>query len=212
MNIRDEHLEENPNKSYSVDWFRDRIPVLDEVLDHLKGKENLRLLEIGSFEGRSTSWFMDTILTHPSSSAHCIDPWEQCHKLDQWTKDIYDAFEMSWIYDNFLSNTKEYGDRVSHWKGRSQELIRYLPLSAELNYDIIYIDGSHIATDAMEDIILSFQLLKLGGVMILDDYRWSPWNDLRRTPRLAVDAFLTIYQEKIQVLHKDYQVIIRRTR
>ena len=36
-------------------------------------------------------------------------------------------------------------------------------------YDIIYIDGSHEARDVLEDAVLAYRLLKIGGLLIFDD-------------------------------------------
>lgn len=82
------------------------------------------------------------------------------------------------------------------------------------SYDFIYIDGDHHAASVLEDAVLSFPLLKKGGIMIFDDYRWG--EQLETTPerlnipKPAIDAFLDIYADKIKVLLKDYQVIIEK--
>ena len=58
------------------------------------------------------------------------------------------------------------------------------------SYDFVYVDGCHLATCAIADIILSWDLLKTGGILIIDDYGWlGPPLD---RPKVAVDAFLTI--------------------
>ena len=41
---------------FSEDWFTNNIPVWQSMLERFKGKENLRYLEIGVFEGRSAIW------------------------------------------------------------------------------------------------------------------------------------------------------------
>ncbi|MCZ6464828.1 MAG: class I SAM-dependent methyltransferase [Proteobacteria bacterium] len=39
--------------------------------------------------------------------------------------------------------------------------------------DFIYIDGCHEAACVLLDAVLSWDLLKVGGTMIFDDYVWS---------------------------------------
>jgi hypothetical protein len=34
-------------------------------------------------------------------------------------------------------------------------------------------DGSHRARDVLEDAVLSWPLLKVGGIMLFDDYLWQ---------------------------------------
>jgi hypothetical protein len=70
-------------------------------------------------------------------------------------------------------------------------------------FDLIYIDGSHQAPDVLTDAVMSFQLLRVGGVMIFDDYLWSmdkPGSqDVLKMPKPAIDAFINIFQRKMSV-------------
>jgi hypothetical protein len=61
----------------------------------------------------------------------------------------------------------------------------------------------------MADMVLSWDLLKLGGIMIIHDYDW-PSPALER-PAIAVDAFLDSYQPSLELLAKDSRVIVRKT-
>jgi predicted O-methyltransferase YrrM len=78
-------------------------------------------------------------------------------------------------------------------------------------FDIVYVDGSHRACHALRDIVISFELLKDGGLMIIDDYAWKAYpDDPMLNPGPAIDAFLTIYAPRINLLHKEYQVIVKK--
>ena len=69
-----------------------------------------------------------------------------------------------------------------------------------VKFDFIYIDGSHMAVDVLTDLILSFRLLKIGGLCICDDYYWTPEIDnfdLGKSPKMAIDAFSSIYSKRI---------------
>jgi hypothetical protein len=61
---------------FSMDLSEHNIPLYEKYLEHLKGKP-CRLLEIGSFEDGSTTWFLDNIATHEDSFVDTIDGWEQ---------------------------------------------------------------------------------------------------------------------------------------
>lgn len=127
-----------------------------------------------------------------------------------WTKELYDRYDMKNVFLNFIRNIEEYGDRVKYEIGISQLLLRKLPYDKDFCFDFIYIDGSHIASDVLEDSILAFRLLKPGGIMVFDDYDWDFFGDQRRHPRIAVDAFLSIYDGKYKLLHKAKQVYIEK--
>ena len=46
--------------------------------------------------------------------------------------------------------------------------------------------------------------------MIFDDYLWFAMKKYIDNPKSAIDAFLEIYSDKINILFKDYQVIIEK--
>ena len=58
--------------------------------------------------------------------------------------------------------------KVTKIKATSREALRKLPFES---YDLVYLDGSHMAADVLEDAVLSFPLLKPGGILIFDDYQ-----------------------------------------
>jgi hypothetical protein len=62
----------------------------------------------------------------------------------------------------------------------------------------------------IKDAVNSFEVLRVGGLLAFDDYLWGAALPLLQTPKLAIDAFLSIYQNKIKVLVKDYQVLVQK--
>ena len=46
--------------------------------------------------------------------------------------------------------------------------------------------------------------------MIFDDYGWTIEPRPEDRPKLAIDAFLNLFQKEIQVLELDYQAIVSR--
>ena len=85
-----------------------------------------------------------------------------------------------------------------------------------LNYfDVVYIDGSHSASDVLTDAVLAFHLTRVAGVMIFDDYLWYQEGPEQRNPltapKIAIDAFLNIFQRKVDILRQPlYQVYARK--
>lgn len=196
-------------KNFKWDYFTRCIPTWEQYLASMKGKPDLKFLEVGSFEGRSACWFLDNILTDLSSTLTCIDYFEDTISQGIWTKELYEnTYNMPEIHQNFLHNTKEYGAKVSCVLGDSKQILRQF--DRKETFDCIYIDGSHIASDVLEDIVLSFPLLKVNGLLILDDYYWDMWKNQLREPKIAIDAFLQIYQNQYNLLLKDRQVILSK--
>ena len=186
---------------FTVDWFSHNIPSWDIYLNNFKNKPNLNFLEIGSFQGRSTVWLLENILTDENSSITCIDTFEGSIEHH-----IYSKNELINLFDIFVHNVSTFKNKINIIRGKSQEVLKLLNES----YDFIYIDGDHTAVSVIEDAILSFSLLKKDGIMIFDDYMWLQMNNYIDNPKPAIDAFLELYANKITLLYKDYQVIIKK--
>lgn len=184
----------NQSKDYqfTTDYVSVYAPTWVKFLRPLQGRPNLKMLEIGSFEGKSTVWFLKNILTHTTSSILCID-----------------SFARPGGEFRFDHNIKVTGDgtKVNKKKGPSEFVLP--SLSGEL-FDIIYIDGCHKALNVLFDLISSWLLLKPGGIIILDDYLWEMDRPINDRPQWAIDLFLSLNLEEIDVLHKNYQVIFKK--
>ena len=174
---------------FSADSFSQNIPQFERFLGELKHTP-CRLLEIGAHEGRSATWLIDNIATHPSA-----------------TVDTIDAYEKPRLQHNLAATGHR--EKVTFHAGFSAVVLPTLPLDS---YDFAYIDGNHWAVNVLEDAVLSFRLVKVGGIMAFDDYLWDDpeWNHEGR-PKEAIDAFLTIYSMQIEILYRGYQVWIRKT-
>jgi hypothetical protein len=176
------------HKSRAKDWERELAPY--------KGRENLKYLEVGVFEGRSLLWMVENVLTHPTSTAVAIDIF-----MDEYEA-TYDA--------NIVASGA--AKRVTKIKEPSRTALRKLPLDS---FDIIYIDGSHTADDVLADAVLSWDLLRVGGLVIFDDYGWAgrPKGGAlppELLPRVPIDAFITSYRYEIELVTKRGQVMLRK--
>lgn len=189
--------------TFSNNWFESNIPVWSTVLAHLVGKP-CNALEIGAFEGAATVWLLENVLTHPSSRIVSIDPCTGNieHDMDQ-TKDLCKSYAT-----NVLCNFQKKARLV---KTFSNVALMYPDIQTTL-FDIIYIDGDHHAHAVLEDAVLAFRLLKLGGIMIFDDFAWPVYTDQPYMhPSTAVKAFVACYGMYVTVIHEDYQVILKKT-
>ena len=196
-----EDCEDKHEYIFTVDFFSNNIPIWTHYLKELKNKPNLHFLEIGSFQGRSAIWLLENILTNESSILTCIDTFEGSieHK-NHFENDIKN------LLDIFSHNISKFKNKVNIIKNISQIALKQI----NEQYDFIYIDGDHKASSVLEDAILSFSLLKKGGIIIFDDYLWFEMKKYIDNPKSAIDAFLEIYADKITVLYKGYQVIIEK--
>jgi len=204
-----------PNSPYvfTQGWFLFNVLDWENHLRELKGKTNIHALEIGSYEGFSAIWQLENILTDSASTITCID-----------------IFDDKVIEDRFDQNIRATGvsNKVIKLKGSSEKMLRGLHLE---QYDYIYIDGSHMPKWVLSDAVLSWDLLKKGGLMIFDDYKhieekppqsrptgiefldnyiWKIRKRETHSPKPAIDAFLEIFGPYLEVFSKKFQVVVKK--
>jgi GR25 family glycosyltransferase involved in LPS biosynthesis/predicted O-methyltransferase YrrM len=184
-----------PTYDFSADWFTPHIPAWKRLFAGLRWPSQhhpLRVLEVGSFEGRSTCWLLENLLTHPQSRIVAVDSFEGVIGLTEGTK--------SSVKERFLRNIKATGaaEKVDLAEGQSGDVLRrFRPTPS---FDLIYIDGNHDARRVLEDAILCWPLLKIGGALIFDDYLFGSPENAVSNPKFAIDAFLHIHSCELTVL------------
>lgn len=168
---------------FTVAWFRKRnlSSFREHVHPQFAGKPTL-YLELGVFEGMSMCWMLQKVLTHPDSRAVGVDPWLQTSKLDEQ--------HMEEVKRRAYRNVQKVGDvcrvtgAIEEWtnkcqlvRGNSDEVLhRMLKRGgfagvARESVDLCLVDGNHYALPVLSDCRLVWQLLKPGGVMMMDDVR-----------------------------------------
>ncbi|HWB02684.1 MAG TPA: class I SAM-dependent methyltransferase [Verrucomicrobiales bacterium] len=169
--------------------------------------EPVKALEVGGFEGISANLMLDLLFTHPDSEIHAIDPFLPDPTTPEVDGQTRECFEQNCA-------TGGHEDRIKLYEGLSSEVLAWMA-SAEgfwQSFDFIYIDGSHLAKDVFIDAALSWHLLKPGGILAFDDYGWGEdeANPVAK-PRLAIDAFSSVFRDHLQLLHSGWRRIYRKT-
>jgi predicted O-methyltransferase YrrM len=159
-----------------------------------------KILEIGVFEGRGSCYIIDFLKKNNGGELYCIDPWTESQ--------FYDMIE---VKKNFESNinlalTDAKNINFNLYEGLSQYKLIEIFNKVGVNYfDFIYIDGNHCAPEVLIDAILSFNLLSINGVIGFDDYLWCnkrfEYIDILKNPKIAIDAFTTIFYKKISIIN-----------
>jgi predicted O-methyltransferase YrrM len=196
---------------FTTDWFHWAPEVWNQLIPLMASRK--AFLEIGSYEGRSTTWIVENMMEEEGGQIICIDTWEggEEHKAA--------ANDMSEVEKNFDHNMKllkaSHPDAViGKHVGLSHIKLAGMISDEEgwLGYfDFIYIDGSHIAKDVLTDACMAWPLLKQGGLMVFDDYTWGPPRDALHRPKIAIDAFTNIFGEELEMIHMGYQLVVRKT-
>jgi predicted O-methyltransferase YrrM len=193
------------NYRFTEDWFSPNIPIWELVVRELA--ECDAILEVGSYEGRSTVWLLENALS-PSGTLTAIDTWEggeEHRALGTDMGSVEDRFD----HNIAVTKTQLPNQTVTKLKGTSFEHLRQLPLEA---FNLAYVDGSHTARDVLSDACLTWPLLKPGAFLIFDDYLWGNPRDALHRPKLAIDSFINVYAEELSLFHIGNQLTLRKTK
>lgn len=184
-----------------LNWVDD-IPtgsrnIFENVLELFRDKQNLIILEVGVFVGRS---IIEILKKLPNGFAFAVDNWSLSKKECYYENDIK---------TEFLKNIKEekVEERIKLLEGDSFKILLNLHKSGLL-FDFIYVDGSHISIDCYSDIIISWNMIKKGGVLAIDDYEWNLEGDKFERCKESIDHFLNKIEGEYTMLNKGYRIFL----
>ena len=180
------------------DWFSHNI----NNLDYFFKKKNLynqeiNALEIGSYEGNSSFFFLKYF---SNLNLTCVDTFGGSDELKN--------FDFKNVYENFKFNTKDFEKRITVYKLTSDEFFKNY--KNNIDFDLIYIDGSHYSKDVYNDAINSLKVLKKNGYIIFDDFLWNYYKDVNDNPIGGIKSFLIKNFFKIKILSVSYQIIVQK--
>lgn len=179
------------NYVFTNNWFKLNM---NDIKKSMKGMKIKDILEIGSYEGQSTVFFLQYF---NESKLISVDPF-----MNNGTeyKDKSKSKSMIDVKKRFMMNTSQYSDRIEIKQGTSKEMLPTI----KKKFDFIYIDGSHIANDVFFDAVYCWNnLLKVGGVICFDDFMHTNniYKDLiYLSPSVSIQLFISLI-ENYKKLH-----------
>ena len=189
-------------KSFSADWTTWHFANWVEFLHPLR-KRPVRVLEIGSWEGRSALFFLNYF---PGSQLVCVDTFGG--NIEHMRNPHFAAL-IAETEQRFDSNVAAFAGRVEKIKGSSADVLPRLGIEAR-RFDIVYVDASHRAADVYADGALAWPVVEREGIVIFDDYEFDEIEDESERPKLGIDAFLEAVEGQYRLMHKAYQVVIAK--
>lgn len=170
------------------------LPLEQHILPHLENADAIHWVEIGSHEGRSACWVLQHILQHPRDRILCIDPWDDIETQMRFEANIAALGETERLHTKQASSHRVTSDHIrNRFDGPAH---------------VVYIDGCHRATSVLRDAILAWDSIDPGGFIVFDDYplNQGPENH----PRPGIDTFCKLWGPQIQILHRGWNIIIRK--
>lgn len=148
--------------------------------------DNSRILEIGSYRGKSANVFGKSI-KGTNTILYCLDIWKDYStqptgplQSDELGHQIAQS-DIS-VLNDFIKNTDWFSENIRVLKGSSQEFSEILP---ENFFDLIFIDAAHDYENVCKDATIAIKSLKPGGILCGHDYH-SGGTEVKK----AVDEFI----------------------
>lgn len=180
---------------FTTDWFTNNVQAWYDLVLPSLSESPRRILEMGTYEGRSACWLLDNAIRSGIDELVCIDHWPE---------------SLAAVERRFDKNN---AGRATKIKGNARKILLELVQQKTQNqFDVIYVDADHDARDTLYLSVLAWELLKPGGIMVFDDYLWEVSNKFTgvMATRVGIDAFLATYELELSVLHKQYQVFVQK--
>jgi cephalosporin hydroxylase len=156
------------------------------------------IIEVGVFEGNTTFWISDTYSQlNKDLIIHAIDPHVGSTDMSEEPLITYNHFTHN-LSVNAYKN-------VNYIRKHSEDGLIDL-INQNVQADFIYVDGDHRASGVLSDLILSWKLLKVGGIMLCDDASEWKYTDENGTaaaqmsPRMAIEMFIQCNWHKLKPL------------
>jgi hypothetical protein len=155
------------------------------ILKHYEGKTELNILEIGSFLGQGSKFFIKVFENsgfkpHVDSVDLMLPYLEEGSDVDYSSQGFY-----------LLKNTQQ--ERKQHklvlHSGRSRDILPHLSKT----FDFAYVDGEHTPGGVYLDLVLTLGKSRKGTLILVDDMTWY---DLKSVAK-GVETFMSVYKGNI---------------
>lgn len=187
-------------------WFHPHIGAWETLALPLQTPPKpFRILELGSFEGASTTWMLDNLANHPSSTMICIDTFDGSME--------HEASELQSLESRFYANVDKCTnrDKLRVIKAKTQDGLITLHSEGK-GFDFIYVDASHVAIDVLADALLCWHMLQEGGTLVFDDWIWKRYNEYVYNPRIGIAAFLRCAEHVIEAQETEGQIWVSKVK
>jgi predicted O-methyltransferase YrrM len=185
-------------------WFSQYANLYFELyLADFAGRSGLRFLQIGAYTGDATVWLFEHVLTGDDVVLTDVDTWQGSEEVAHASIDFSDVER---VYDERTRGFAASG-RLVKFNGTS---LSFFQSAGNDLYDFIYIDGDHTTYGVLNDAVHAYPLLRDGGLLAFDDYKWQSGKGRLYDPAPAIDAIADLYSDRLEKIEQNLQVWFRR--
>jgi len=185
------------NKKFTNKWFLNNFEIFNYFLPKNRN-EKFNYLEIGCYEGLSSFYVLSEF---KFVNAYFLDIWDEPNKNSKSLTNDFGKVEK--FFDENISEfncTKIKGDSVTSMR----KLLRN-----NINFDFIYIDGSHNGEDILSDAIEAFKILNKGGFIFFDDFLQYEKNRKIQS-YVGIEKFLELYSNDLQIVFFQNNLAVKK--
>lgn len=175
----------------------------EEVFENQKqlSDQTLKMLHLGAYSGHGTKWMLDRF----GGSCIDVDTWNldvlSDAEIELYRIDSVDIADVENLYDQIVS-----GINTVKFKGTTLDFFK----QNKQTFNFIYIDASHNKHDVAHDLRESFKVLDSGGIIGCDDYLWHLELDAELRPHDAINEFLKLHENEVEIIVNDYQLWFKK--
>ena len=196
--------------SFQHPWFELIRPEWEKLTYPIQGKK-LNILEVGAFEGASTTWILDNLMDHPKSRMTVIDSFEGGMEHQTAPSSQIRDYDLPSLESRFRDNVSkcENAHKLRVIKAQSDDALLELR-RCSARFDFVYIDASHVALDVLHDAVLCWRMLEHGGTMVFDDYVWKGYMEDCYNPHVGIVSFLQCAAPELQSKETESQMWVTK--
>lgn len=174
----------------------------EKELNLFESESTLRFLQIGVYTGDASEWILNRFSPVPNFILTDVDTWSTGD-----SKEMSDL-DFRGIEDFYLQRTNN-ERRMGRCHSIKSTSDKFFADNKEM-YNFIYIDGNHEPIQVLKDGLNGFECLIDGGILAFDDYLGAQEKPLIEQPKIAIDLFLELLGEKVEIVVDNYQLWIKK--
>jgi len=149
------------------------------------------IIEIGVYKGEFAEFILKNCIS--VENYYMIDPWKN---ISDWNKPLnIEDSKFEECFNETILRTNFASEKRTVLRGKTQEVIKDIP---DNSVDLIYIDGEHTLKGITIDLLLSWNKVKDGGIIIGDDFIPSIWHHNLKFEPSFVFPFSIYFAEAMQ--------------
>jgi hypothetical protein len=185
---------------YSNTTFLSKTDELQSILETEQVLDNKprRVLVIEPYEGLSSVWLSNKLLTHDMSEMYCTGMFRGTSKQKE-QQFPNEHLQQICSFNTYFS--KYYYKISVIGTDKEQTLLIQSISDPDVRFDVIYIDGNTEVKEVIFNGILASNLLNIGGLIIFDEYK---------NPNVKTGVHLLAQAIDMTVTHRDEFASLRR--